>query len=386
MRAAGGGGVKPMATRPPDATRADPEVEALRARFEAGDAGALARAISWVESGRPGVEALLHALHPRVGRAHRVGVTGPPGSGKSTLVFQLARRWRERGARVGIVAVDPTSPFTGGALLGDRIRMTEVATDPGVFIRSMATRGARGGLAATTREVADLLDAFGFDRVVLETVGVGQVELDIAGAADTTVVVLVPESGDAIQAMKAGLMEIADIYDVNKADRPDADRLVKEIEVMLRLRAGEALRGVPAHHGVDLSAIARRKAAPRAAADARAGAAGAEPGKAAGAAGTEPWTPPVLKTVAHRGEGVPELLDTVERHRAWLEASGALATRRRAQLAERVRAAVTRRIERDLWERLGGDRALDEHLDAIARGTTTPYAVAEELLARLGAG
>ena len=394
-----------MATRPPDATRADPEVEALRARFEAGDAGALARAISWVESGRPGVEALLHALHPRVGCAHRVGVTGPPGSGKSTLVFQLARRWRERGARVGIVAVDPTSPFTGGALLGDRIRMTEVATDPGVFIRSMATRGARGGLAATTREVADLLDAFGFDRVVLETVGVGQVELDIAGAADTTVVVLVPESGDAIQAMKAGLMEIADIYDVNKADRPDADRLVKEIEVMLRLRAGEALRGVPAHHGVDLSAIARRKAAPPAAADARAeGAAPARAGPgvapASGPAGSarsaeptgaepggaEPWTPPVLKTVAHRGEGVPELLDTVERHRAWLEASGALATRRRAQLAERVRAAVTRRIERDLWERLGGDRALDEHLDAIARGTTTPYAVAEELLARLGAG
>lgn len=352
------------------------KIREVIAGFDAGDAGSLARAISWVEATRPGFEALLDGLHPRVGRAHRIGVTGPPGSGKSTLLFQLMRLLRERGERVGVVAVDPSSPFSGGALLGDRIRMNDVSTDPGVFIRSMATRGSLGGLATATREVADLVDAFGFDRVILETVGVGQVEFDIAGTADSTIVVLVPESGDSIQAMKAGLMEIADLYDVNKADRPDADRLVKEIEVMLRLRAGEVLEGVPPHHAAELGGAGKRGA--------RGGAARTGTAKSGATRGaTAAWVPPVIKTVAHRGEGVPELLEGIDRHREWLAKTGALATRRREQLAERVRAVVERRVHREVWERKGGRAFLQDQLGPLEHGEVTPYAVADAIVRTL---
>lgn len=351
----------------------------LVAAFDAGDAGALARAITWVETGQPGFEELLRALHPRVGRAHRLGVTGPPGAGKSTLILQLVRCLREGGERVGIVAVDPTSPFTGGALLGDRIRMNDVSTDAGVFIRSMASRGSLGGLAMATREAADLLDAFGFERVIVETVGVGQTELEVARAADTTVVVLVPESGDSIQAMKAGLMEIADLYAVNKADRPDADRLAREIEVMLHLRGGAALRGVPAHHGVDLSAIAAERKAARAPASTPA----VEPGSQGSDSPPAGWRPPVLKTIARTGEGVGEVLEAMDRHRAWLAATGLLQARRRARLAEHVRAVVERRLQERVWSRLGGDAVLEERLGALSRGETTPYEVADLILAQL---
>src|SRR4051812_4014854 len=245
-------------------------VDALLDQFRSGKKAALARAVSIVENRRAGADALLAALHPQLGRARRIGVTGPPGAGKSTLTTELAAAMRAAGLRVGIVAVDPTSPFTGGALLGDRIRMEEIALDPGIFIRSMATRGSLGGLAAATREVADVLDAFGFDRILLETVGVGQSELDIARAADTSVVVLVPESGDSIQTLKAGVMEIADVFVVNKADRPGADRLRTDVELMLGMRLGAALKNVPAHHGVDLRSVADRDAARRAMNPARA--------------------------------------------------------------------------------------------------------------------
>jgi LAO/AO transport system kinase len=295
-----------------------------------------------------------------------VGLTGPPGAGKSSIIASLAAAYRARGDEVGVVAVDPTSPFSGGALLGDRIRMNDLATDPGIFIRSMATRGSLGGLATTTREVIDLMDAFGFPRVLVETVGVGQTELEITGAADTVVVVLVPESGDAIQAMKAGLMEIADVFVVNKADRPGADRLVKELSMAIHLRAGEALKEIPAHHGVDL-ASAMRVASGGAREPRR-----WEP--------PEGWTIPVLKTVAQTGEGVQGLLEALERHRVHLEESGELEARRRARTERRVRDVVERELRRRAWAAEASRAALAEGLDQVAEGAATPYSVAERIV------
>ena len=212
------------------------------------------------------------------GGARRIGITGPPGAGKSTITTRIARAYLDAGKTVGIVAVDPTSPFTGGALLGDRVRMENVALEKGAFIRSMATRGSLGGLAMATREVCDVLDAFGKDIILLETVGVGQSELDVARAADTTLVVLVPESGDSIQTLKAGVMEIADIFAVNKADRPGADRLRNDIELMLGLRAGASHDSMPAHHGVDLSSVSDRDALRNAMNPARAASRGSDGG------------------------------------------------------------------------------------------------------------
>jgi LAO/AO transport system kinase len=355
---------------------ADP-IARLLEDFDAGRKPALARAVSIVENHRPGFDVLLGRLHPRIGRGWRIGLTGPPGAGKSTMTTQLAAAYRAQGLTVGIVAVDPTSPFTGGALLGDRIRMEQIALDPGVFIRSMATRGSLGGLAAATREVCDVLDAFGIDRILIETVGVGQSELDIARTADTSVVVLVPESGDSIQTLKAGLMEIADVFVVNKSDRPGADRLRNELEVMLGMRDGNALRNVPSHHGVDLGRALthEEKLAMNPARAAREAA-------REGGAGAERWTPPVLRTVAAKGEGIDLLLDAVGRHVAYLEASGALAERRRRRLRERVVEVVEHRVRTRLWSDRATAAWLDEQLPAVEAGTATPFTVADALLAR----
>ncbi|MGQ0764900.1 MAG: methylmalonyl Co-A mutase-associated GTPase MeaB [Gemmatimonadota bacterium] len=346
------------------------EIESLIAEFDTGSTAALARAVSIVENQRTGFDALLGRLHTRIGRARRLGITGPPGAGKSTLLTKLVETWRSAGLRVGVVAVDPTSPFTGGALLGDRIRMEAVALDPGVFIRSLATRGSLGGVSAATRAVADVLDAFGFDRILLETVGVGQSELDIAGVAETTLVVLVPESGDSIQTLKAGLMEIADIFVVNKADRAGADRLRSDIELMLGMKSGLALRDVPAHHGVDLGAINN-------------------PGKAARRAAEgeqrDSWTPPVLRSVASQGEGIEAVLDAADRHFRYLEASGELSRRRRARWREEVFVAAEHRLRRSLWSDPAIQKLVGDKLPAIESGSVTPYVVADELL-RLGAG
>jgi LAO/AO transport system kinase len=347
-------------------THAAPPDELLE-RFRAGQRTALARAISIVEDGRPGFERILHQLHADMGRAHRVGVTGPPGAGKSTLTSKLALELRKADEKIGIVAVDPSSPFTGGALLGDRIRMSNISTDPGIFIRSMASRGHLGGLATTTKEVADLLDAYGYDRVVLETVGVGQSELEIAGTADTSVVVLVPESGDSIQAMKAGLMEVADVFVINKADRPGADRLAQELELMLHMRLGEAPSNA-GHHGVSLKSV--QKAA-REGLKAKADEAGG-------------WAIPVLKTVAQSGEGIEELARTLDRHRVYLQDSGELSRRRQARLAERVRAVVERRLQRLAWRLGPGEEILAESLSALEAGELSPYAVADRIVTELG--
>jgi len=345
-----------------------PPLDDLLQRFRAGKIPALARAITTVENERGGFQELLHAVLQEGPRTARLGFTGPPGAGKSSLVSHLAGAYRARGERVGVVAVDPTSPYSGGALLGDRIRMNDLATDPGIFIRSMATRGSLGGLAVTTKEVIDLMDGFGFERVLIETVGVGQTELEITAAADTVVVVLVPESGDAIQAMKAGLMEIADVFVVNKADRPGADRLLKEIRQAIHLRAGSALHNVPAHHGVDLTRLSGK---------------GRKPGAPAVEAG---WEIPVLKTFGQTGEGVPELLEAVERHRAWLVESGELAERRRARANRRIRDVVERDLRKAAWSSSDTVEALERGLDAIAEGEATPYSVARRILDDLLAG
>ncbi len=344
---------------------ADP-LERLLADFAAGRKAALARAISIVENHRPGFERLLAALNAKLGHARRIGITGPPGAGKSTLTNALARAYRVEGLTVGIIAVDPTSTFTGGALLGDRIRMEEIALDPGVYIRSLATRGSLGGLSSATREACDVLDAFGIDRILIETVGVGQSELDVARSADSCLVVLVPESGDAIQTLKAGVMEIADVFTVNKADRPGADRLRNEIEIMLGMRSGSTMKNVPAHHGVDLSRgnLLRQVRV------------------AAESDDADQWTPPVLKTVAAKDEGISDVVAALDRHFRYLERSGTLRERRLARLRERVVEVAEDRMRRRLWADPETNAWLDARLPALESGEATPFAVADALLAR----
>ena len=304
----------------------------LVARLRAGDRRAAARAISIVEDEATGAPELVASLYPHVGRARRVGITGPPGAGKSTLVQAIALELRARGLTVGVVAVDPTSPFTGGALLGDRIRMDRVATDPGVFIRSMASRGSLGGLSRKATEAADVLDAFGRDWILIETVGVGQSEVDIAQAADTTVVVFSPEAGDGVQAMKAGLMEIAEVFCVNKADREGADRLVRDLEGALEL-------------------LPKRG-----------------------------WVAPVVRTEAQSGGGVKELLAAIEGHRTAIEQSGELTSRRAGRARTRIREIVENRVLKATWS--GKNEQLAALAEKVARGETTPYAAADELLGK----
>jgi LAO/AO transport system kinase len=351
----------------------------LLERFRDRQRAALARVISIVENQREGFHAVLHELHTGVAGARLIGITGPPGAGKSTITAALIERFRGRGQTVGVIAVDPTSPYTGGALLGDRIRMNDVAQDDGVFIRSMATRGALGGLAAATREVIDVVAAYGFDVILVETVGVGQSELDIAAAADSTVVVLVPESGDSIQTMKAGLMEAADLFVVNKADRPGAPRLAREVEMMLHLRLGDAMKNIPAHHGVRLKPAATAATSTSTSTSGGAAASKSKSNVAAGAGGAG-WSIPVLLTTAETGEGVDELVGRLDYHAEWLESSGELARRRRARLEERVRDAVKQRLLVRTWREGPGDALLADSMAELERGTTTPYEVAARIV------
>jgi LAO/AO transport system kinase len=300
-------------------------------RLLSGDRVAVARAISLVENEEGEARALLRSLFALTGRGYRIGITGPPGAGKSTITSRLAGHYRERGLGVGIIAVDPTSPFSGGALLGDRVRMADVETDAGVFIRSMASRGSLGGLSRKSVEAADVLDAAGKEIIIMETVGVGQSELDIAGAADTTVVVLVPESGDSIQAMKAGLMEIADFFVLNKADRAGADQAVMAIQMILHFR----------EHA--------------------------------------DWTPSVVKATASTGAGIAEIAALIEGHRANLESSGALALKRRKRIARRIGDLVSDSLRVEFWspERKA---LLANRMETVMAMASSPYDVADELI------
>jgi LAO/AO transport system kinase len=307
----------------------------LVAAVVAGSHQAAGRLITLLEDDGAGATEALRALFPHTGRAHVVGITGPPGSGKSTLASAAIRGLRSMGQRVGVVAVDPTSPFTGGALLGDRIRMQDHSTDPEVFVRSMATRGGLGGLAPTTGEAVAVLDAWGATTIFIETVGTGQAEVDIVSAADTVVVVSSPGLGDSVQTLKAGVMEIGDIFVVNKADRPDADRAVVDLKMTLQMSPERA------------------------------------------------WQPPVLTTVATTGEGVARLLAAVADHRRHLEDSGDLAARRRNRWRREIVAAVEARLRAQVMEGVGAE-GLDALVGKVAAGDLDPRAAAERLIGIAG--
>jgi len=317
----------------------DRTVGDLVARVRAGDVRALARAISLVENDAPEANAVLSECFLHAGNSLRIGVTGSPGVGKSTLVDRLAGAYREAGSTVGIVAVDPTSPFTGGAILGDRIRMRERIGDDGLYVRSMATRGALGGLAQTTADVAQVIEASGKDVVVIETVGVGQDEVDIVRLADVTVVVLVPGMGDDVQSIKAGIMEIADIFVINKADREGADRVEKEIRGMQSLAGSH-----------------------------------------------DTWIPPIVKTVGTTGEGVDAFVEAIKQRKEWLAEEGRLEMRRQRYWRERIEEMVRRALLKEAFGHGLSAYALDGHAERVAAQQEDPYRLVPRLVAQVFAG
>jgi len=302
-------------------------------RFFEGDQSALAKIISYIEDREDGYQKVLARIFPKAGTAVKLGFTGPPGAGKSSLVNNVARELASRGHKVAIVAVDPTSPFTGGALLGDRVRLTNMPADGSVYIRSMATRGSTGGLAAATGNVTTALDAFGFDYILIETVGVGQVELDIIDTCDTVVVVLVPESGDAVQALKAGLMEIADIFDVNKADRPGSENIIAELNMILDMKRKQ----------ID-------------------------------------WKLPVVDTVATKDKGTDNLLDEIASHLDYKRATGLFEEHRKRQIEKKIYQILQYHINNIVREKVGDLVNIDKLVQNIYERKNDPYTAVDELL------
>ncbi|PKK84052.1 MAG: methylmalonyl Co-A mutase-associated GTPase MeaB [candidate division Zixibacteria bacterium HGW-Zixibacteria-1] len=302
-------------------------------KFNQGDQAALAKIISFVEDYQDGYREVLGKLYPESGRATRIGFTGPPGAGKSSLVNNISKALASNGKKVAVIAVDPSSPFTGGALLGDRIRLTDMPTDGTIFIRSMATRGSSGGLAAATGNVATVLDAFGFDFILIETVGVGQIELDIVDACDTVIVVLVPESGDSIQTLKAGLMEIADIFVVNKADRPGAENIVMELNMTLDLKRDQMT-----------------------------------------------WDIPVLSSEAINNKGTDILLEKMGLHMDYAIKSGWLEKHRRKQIRKKIYNILTYYVDNMIRSRLADMPDLEKAVSDIYTGQGDPYSACRELV------
>jgi LAO/AO transport system kinase len=325
-----------------------------------GDRRALARLLTHIENGAAAAEAALTALFPYTGRAHLVGITGPPGTGKSSLVNALAKVLRGQGLPVAIVAVDPSSPFTGGAILGDRIRMRDLAGDPGVFIRSMASRGSLGGLARATGDVVKVLDAAGFQKILIETVGAGQVEVDIARAAHTTVVVEAPGLGDDVQAIKAGLLEVADVLVVNKSDLPGAEASLRALRASLRPEARHTA-------GLDETGDLPHHAAPTPEA-----ASSPQPDF------VRPWIPPILQTVATEGKGAPELALAIAQHLEHLRASGEMESRERARLTHELETRLREALLAGLVARLGNGQ-LAEAVDRILARELDPVSAARQL-------
>lgn len=297
------------------------------------DKRSIARGITYIESDNEKSEYLLDKVYSNCGRAYRIGITGPPGAGKSTITNQLAKYVRTLNKTVGIIAVDPTSPFSGGALLGDRVRMSEIGNDQGIFIRSMATRGSLGGLSKKAIDAADILDAAGYDFIIYETVGVGQSELDIMKAADTTIVVVVPESGDSVQAMKAGLMEIADIFVVNKSDRPGSDQAVNALKTILFLKNHDE----------------------------------------------KTWMPPILKAIAAENKGILEIFSEIDKHRNFLMQFETYLSNREHKTKSRVKEIVETKILKELWKS-ENEQLLNQSIEKVVIGKVSPYKIAGDII------
>jgi len=307
--------------------------KSLLEKLLSGDRRSIARAISFIELDNKLTSEYLKELYHKVGNAYRIGITGPPGAGKSTITNQLTKLYRKQNKKVGIIAVDPTSPFTGGALLGDRVRMNDIGMDSGVFIRSMATRGSLGGLSKKAVDAADILDAAGFDIIILETVGVGQSELDIAQASDTTIVVLVPESGDSVQAMKAGLMEIADIFVLNKCDRPGSQQAYTALQTILMIKEHDE----------------------------------------------NSWLPKIIKSIASENKGIVDIVEEIEKHKSFQIEKNLFQIKRQNQAKIRIKEIVENKLKEKLWSSQT-ENLLNSSIKKVVLGSSSPYHIAEDIL------